>query len=363
THEYNAHYQRTLNKNLRGEVGVKYTQFTQHQLYTYADQNDSTDAFDFTYRENFGAPYTLLRGNWEKWNIEAGLRYERTSGLARQAQTERQIHFDNLFPTLHLNHNLKKWQVGLSYAKKIQRLGASRLNPGLIYEGPVTLESGNLNLSPEIRHEMEMRMSNRSQWNFTLAWTQTQNGFVTIPSEDPHHPLLFQSVNLAYQQNWSGNLYFQLHPWKAVRIIANTKLAYVTAQGEEFDLDLHAWNIASNISGIIHLPQDFRLEPSLILSGPRNFAYTTIDGFASLSFAIKKSLWKQKAQLTLSVSDLLGTAKVDSRDFYGLGQEIIHPALLNGRQVQLRFSYQFQTGNQFAQKRKRAQDFQDTRTK
>ncbi|MEO1418187.1 MAG: outer membrane beta-barrel protein [Bacteroidota bacterium] len=361
-HEYNAHYQRAIGEHIQGELGAKYTFFTQDQIYAYQDQNDSTDAFDFQYKENFWAPYAMLSGFWNKWSVEGGLRYENTDGLASNAQTERKISYDYFFPTLHLNHDLKKWQVGLSYAKKIQRLGAGILNPGLLYEGPVTLGTGNLNIAPEIRHEMEMRLSNRSQWSFTLAWNQTQNGFVTIPSEDPNNPLVFQSVNLRYQQNWSGNLYFQLKPWDKVRIISNTRLSYVLAKGDDFDLNLNAWNIASSIYSLISLPKDIRLEPSLNLFGPSNFGYTETDGFVNFSLSLKKPLWKRKGQVSLAISDVFGTAKVGTREFYGADQEIINPALLNGRQVQLRFSYRFNTGYQFSQKGKRAKSFQDSRT-
>ncbi|MEL6626341.1 MAG: outer membrane beta-barrel protein [Bacteroidota bacterium] len=361
-HEYSAHYQRTLSDHLRGELGAKYTYFQQNQLYAYQDQNDSTDAFDFRYQESFWAPYAMLSGNWKKWNIEGGLRYENTSGLASNDQTERIVNYDYFFPTLHLNHNLEKWQVGLSYAKKIQRLGAGRLNPGLLYEGPVTLNAGNLNLFPEIRHEMEMHVSDRSQWRFTLAWSQSQNGFMTIPSADPENLLIFQNINLRFQQNWSGNLYFQLKPWNKVRIISNTQLSYILAKGDDFDLNLNAWNIASSIYSLISLPKDIRLEPSLNLFGPSSFGYTETDGFVNLAFSLKKALWKRKAQVSLTASDVLGTAKVGSRELYGTEQEIINPALLSGRQIQIQFSYRFNTGYQFSQKGKRAKSFQDSRT-
>ncbi|MEO0641228.1 MAG: hypothetical protein AAFY70_15960, partial [Bacteroidota bacterium] len=86
------------------------------------------------------------------------------------------------------------------------------------------------------------------------------------------------------------------------------------------------------------------------------------DGFVNLAFSLKKALWKRKVQVSLTASDVLGTAKVGSRELYGTEQEIINPALLSGRQIQIQFSYRFNTGYQFSQKGKRAKSFQDSRT-
>lgn len=152
---------------------------------------------DFDYTENTQSFYlNLNRQLSEKWQAQAGIRYEntQTKGITTspdlsQNQTNT-FDYNQWFPTAYLLYTPNEnHSFSANYNKRIGRPDFWSLNPFKWYFSPYLIVEGNPFLQPSFTDNFELNYNYKENLSFKLYYAHTSNGNYQIPlidfSEDP----------------------------------------------------------------------------------------------------------------------------------------------------------------------------------
>ncbi len=159
-------YSNDINDKYTLEAGAKY------QYNTFSSSNAATKKFaddevydslltnSFSYHENFYAAYASMRMSLsDKWEAQAGLRYEDFAYLGEAASVEDEIEvtYRNLFPTVYLSYRASdksSWQW--NYSRRVNRPRFWHLFPYVNVSDPLNTRIGNPALQPEFINISEL---------------------------------------------------------------------------------------------------------------------------------------------------------------------------------------------------------------
>lgn len=131
---------------------------------------DESRSFLFNYDQNVYAAYTSYNFFVKKFNLVAGMRFERTEidgdGALRDGTVDPETEavladfpfsYDNWLPNFAISRSLKNFRtVKLSYSKRIQRPSLYYINPFRNTTDFANLVIGNPQLSPELTDQVEL---------------------------------------------------------------------------------------------------------------------------------------------------------------------------------------------------------------
>lgn len=222
-------YVNPLKKGAKWEAGAKASFVSSDNDAKFFDvssgtpQNDVNKTNHFLYHENNLAAYINFMKEFKKFNIQIGLRGERTD-----IETEQKIgnvKFDSnyfqLFPSAFFNYKLKEDKtLGISVSRRIDRPGYGQLNPFLFLIDVTTYATGRPGLLPQLTWSYELSYTVKNL-NFTLGYSHTTNNqniaiakfrdvFPNIPSEE--------NVTVQIPINLESSDYFGLTVSAPVRI-------------------------------------------------------------------------------------------------------------------------------------------------
>ena len=133
-------------------------------------------------KENNMAGFAQITQQWDKFGLQAGLRYEHVKfnyWEDGQAKTDQSKTYNNLFPSISLDAELGKTQWTLSYTGKTQRPSYEDLDGTISYVNPLLVENGNPYLSPMKIHTIELNGAWESFfWN--LSYTHTKDAVLNV---------------------------------------------------------------------------------------------------------------------------------------------------------------------------------------
>src|SRR5205823_9226484 len=109
-------------------------------------QNDENKTNHFFYQEYNNAGYINLSKEYKKFNMQIGLRGEKTDVSTHQIKGDikSSLSYFQLFPSAFFNYKIKDDQtLGVSVSRRIQRPGYADLNPFLFLIDVTTYSTGN----------------------------------------------------------------------------------------------------------------------------------------------------------------------------------------------------------------------------
>lgn len=278
---------------------------------------------------------------WEKprYEIESGIRAEQTYVFYELDPVN--IYYDQndayqyfeLYPNIrftlkpHPRHGLS-----LFYNRRVDRPGEPELRVFPKYDDPELLKVGNPYLRPQFTQNFELAY--RYSWEKGSAFFSTyyriiDNPFTRVNSIDTSS-VQYDIVNRIYQNVGSGNqagLEFLFshqfsEVWKfsgSFNLYQNTINAFT---GEllfpyirPFSIDKTqstTWDI--KFQNQFQLSEDWQIQIAYLYYAPFNIPQGRQLSRASLDFGIKKSLWNQKGEITISANDLFNQ--------FGIRQEL-----------------------------------------
>lgn len=119
----------------------------------------------YRYREHNYALYASYDKNWNKLNVQLGLRLEhlRIAPVSElNPERNHKCHYTNLFPNLMLNYTLnaeKGHNVNISYTRTMSSPSMADLNPRIVWENEYTYHTGNPYLEPTFGHVADLRFN------------------------------------------------------------------------------------------------------------------------------------------------------------------------------------------------------------
>lgn len=321
-------------------------------------QADAGRSNRFNYQENIAAAYTNVGKQGQKFNWQLGLRAEQTQVKGKSTDlygaelNKPDTTYVGLFPTAYLQYNLKpNHQLGFSYNRRLSRPAYQDMNPFVWQIDPYTSERGNPYLRPAYTHAAEISYTYQYAASISLGYSRTTNLVNTVARQEGIQAYT-QPQNLNQQDNVSlnVNLPLPIKSWWEGYVWLGVWHNQFRSQLADAQLNAGAFGGGCYVSQQFTLKQGYGLEASFWAQFPTRDGVFENKGIASASIGAKKSLWKDKATLKISVNDLFHTQRwAQSVDFGSVRGSMRNT--WESQNVAVSFSWKF--GNQQLKTRNR----------
>jgi len=255
-----------------------------------------------------------------KFGFLAGLRAEQAFITSHLTNTDSVIpnNYFKIYPTLHLSYDVNENnELQLSYSHRVNRPEGDELNPFPEYADPLNLRIGNPHLKPEDIHSLEAGYSfkrNHTTLIATLYDRYTYNGKTSITRYLNDSVLLTTRENLSKSNSAGLELILSSEIGKSTTLNLSTNtyynridassLGYTTAKSN------FVWNITLNGNTRITKTTVFQLNSNYISTRLTPQGKMLPAFFVNMG--IRQDLWKRKASLILTVSDVFNTLRNNS---------------------------------------------------
>ena len=272
---------------------------------------DPSSSSEYEYKNSILAGYGEYAGNFNKFGVKAGIRYEYTwqdveyhLGNGQDFSTS----YGSLVPTASLQYTLGAGSnFGLTYNMRISRPGISYLNPYVDKTNPIALTYGNPDLDVEKAHNISLvynMFTPKLMLNLNLHHNFTDNGISQYSFYDSDNLMNTTYGNVVKSHQTGMNAYVNYLLTKNTRIFFNGGLNYIDLRSDALGQSNNGWT-ANIMAGVQQtLPWDLKLSAFAIASTKSYTLQGWSGGFNLLTASLSKSLLKDK--LNLSVSALTG---------------------------------------------------------
>ncbi len=304
--------------------------------------SDPNFSNELDYKEYVNAAYSQLGSKFDKFSILGGLRMEASDiGIelvnTNEVSTKKYVDW---FPSLFLGYEFSETeQLTLSYSRRLRRPRSRFINPFPSRSSNTNLFQGNPDLDPTYTNAFDIgylkrwdKISvttsayyNRSTGVFQFI-TQERGDFVEIDNpDDPLNPVIVPvqvrtPINLATDSRYGMEFTSTYTPKRNWRLTWNLNLfqrqlrgdyTYVDFQNntisQNFDADNFTW--FTRFSGKLPLPGKIDFQTNVFYRGPTENAQSKSKGILSTNLAFSKDVVKDKATVSLNVSDLFNSRK------------------------------------------------------
>lgn len=340
------------------QAGGKYTYYRMQSdaLYEYEKEHrwlkNDRESFHIDYNEQIVALYGIMRANFNRWSIVAGLRgeYTRTESDGTKLGKD----YFSLFPNLNLSYRIEKTGkhslIG-QYARKISRPSFWQLNPQRNQISDYTYQTGNPYLNPSYTHDINLTFVAWYKYTLTagmnLNTDEIQQNFLS----DPNDPDLIIINHINYKETkqfyLSLNTPLQLAKWWE----ANTNLFYMAWEQRvttDAPVRLHHM-FTAYASTTFTLPAKFYIDLWWSYHNRIKMGNAVIGSAHTVNGSLKKR-FGERFTLTLAVSNIfnskqdVGASNEQFDRIYRLNQ------FWNDRKIQFNFVWNFKSGKAFRQR-------------
>ena len=285
-------------------------------------------AFYATYARTFGA-----------WAMLVGLRPEITTTESQLVTTGQNIpnDYSRIYPSLHLAYRLgetQEWQ--LNYSHRIHRPDTEDLNPFPEALDPFTLRAGNPYLQPEDIHSIETGYSYRqgdTSFTATGYYRYTYRGFTNLTTNLGNGILLNTRENLAVNRASGLELTANADVGGHLTLNFSSNTFFNTIDASNLGYSSNKSDLSWLAKGGVTL----RLTPATQLQLNANYASArlTPQGERRPTFVanagLRHDLWRKKAALVLTVSDLCNSLKEE----YLINTPLLHEDITRRRSARI----------------------------
>jgi len=313
--------------------------------------SDPNFSNELNYKEYVNALYTQIGSKFDKFNALAGLRMEASDIGIELVNTNDVTNkkYTNWFPSIFLGYEFSETeQLTLSYSKRLRRPRSRFINPFPSRSSNTNLFQGNPNLDPTYTDAYDfgyLKRWDKVTFNTSIYLnnsngvfqfiTQETGDFVQIdnPAFDdtvPSGPNNLETIdipvqartpiNLANDKRYGLEFTTAYTPKRNWRLTWNLNVfqqqlrgdyAYENSQGEQITQNFDADNLTwfTRVSAKIPLPGKIDFQTNLFYRGPSQNAQSKNKGILSTNLAFSKDVIKDKATLSLNVSDLFNSRK------------------------------------------------------
>lgn len=310
-------------KNGKLEVGAKYTVRKIDDDYAVEQYNETTSEWEYIpgfvnlvlFEENVSAGYLMFGNKVNKFSYQLGVRAEHTYLLTDLTTTKERNERDyfNLFPTTHLNYELKKGtSFQVSYSRRIQRPRHWWLLPFFNFSDSRNNFSGNPNLNPEFTDSYEvgyLKNWTRGSLLSSVYYRYTTNNITRITTSDSTGITQRRPVNLgvkdAFGVEFSGS--YELVKWWDLRGSFNFYREII--QGEYLDVnygsDAYVWSTRLNSKW--EIKKKVNLQASFNYRAPQQSPQGRTRSRYSLDAGFSFDMLKGNGTLAFNVKDVFNT--------------------------------------------------------
>lgn len=292
----------------------------QLNFYMIEDDNKIRDpkrSNHFIYTEHIYAAYANFNAKLsEVWNVQAGLRAEKTVAEGESVTLNQNTPRDytNLFPSIFIQQKVSdNYQISYNYSRRIDRPRYDNLNPFIFYLDPYTWATGNPYLRPQYTHSFELKQTLKNNYNLILGYAVTEDFMAEIPEQNNEDKTtIFSQRNVDDFKNLSATLVapIQINPkWGMNNNIVFAYQKYTTILDETPIENNEMFYMAQTTNNFL-LPKDIKFELSAAYQGPLAYGLYKIESQWWIDAGIKKSFMEDKLDVSFNVTDIFRTRQV-----------------------------------------------------
>ncbi len=307
------------------EAGAKVSFIRSDSRIDYFDVNGTEPPFDlalsdeFRYEEDIYAAYLSLNKNWEKWSFKLGLRAEQTNVDARSVTLDslnNQDYFE-LFPSFFLLHKVNENQsLSFDYSRKLRRPKYNDLNPFRYFLNENDFREGNPNLRPHFSHNFNLNYTINDTYFIDLYYRDNGNYISNLSFQDNENQTLrevrqnvLESISYGLDFTVGRNIlpFWYLYSYFSLFYEEETFLA-LESEEETFTNDVTGVYLYMN--NYLTISKDGSLKGEVAfnyLSGFLDGSFTLSERII-LNLGLRKSLWNNKAVVSIVAEDLFKRA-------------------------------------------------------
>ncbi len=272
---------------------------------------DPSSSSEYEYKNSILAGYGEYAGNFNKFGVKAGLRYEYTwqnveyhLGNGEDFKKD----YGTLVPSASLQYTISQGSnLGLTYNMRISRPGISYLNPYVDKSNPIALTYGNPELDVEKSHNISLvynLFTPKLMVNLNLHHNFVDNAISQYSFYDSDNLLNTTYGNIVQRHQTGMNGYVNYLVTKNTRLFFNGSLNYLDLKSDALEQNNSGWTFNAMVGLQQTLPWDLKLSAFAITSTKNYTLQGWSGGFNLLTASLSKSLLKDK--LNLSVSAMMG---------------------------------------------------------
>lgn len=296
------------------------------------------------------ANYTMHKGSF---GLNAGLRGEFVYDKISFSQNEAN-NFDrkglDLIPTVGLSYAVENnQQMSLTYKMRPIRPSIWMLNPYRSQPTPYELSFGNPRLESEQHHGVEASytlFSNNYYLNLNAGYTQTNNAVMPVRYWSTEEPevLCCTYDNVGKHRVPGFNFWANWRPLMSLSLLLHGNFKYHLFDYDAQDIHQRHWENLLMASIDVTLPKSWFLGASWYCNTNPPMLYTTYSYDHSYRFYVKKNLWDNRLDLTLTVNHPFSRYLRFETKTWGEGFEQSQVNKIQSRSVGLKLTYNFHSG-------------------
>lgn len=340
-----------LNLEIGGKVSMVETANRTLFEYQNGEQwiNQTDRSNDFMYSEDVWATYINGSGNIGTLMVQAGVRMEHTESEGESITLGEVVprSYTDFFPSISLSKSInEKHNLSFTYSRRLERPNYKDLNPFENYLDQYTFEKGNPLLNPQYSNSFGLNYAMGRQLFVALNYSHTKDAITEVIEQLSAENKTFQTI-----QNLEDNNTLSL-TLSAPRVWTEwwtSRLNYTTFYNDfksaipSGTLDNSGVAHMFNLNNELKLPGDWAMEVTGRFQTAMTFGLFEIDPQGSLDVGFSRSLFDNRANLKIGVSDIFRTRNsrvtIDQDDI-----NLIVDQRNDTRRVSVSFSYRF--GNQ-----------------
>lgn len=312
---------------------------------------DRQQSDNFLYDENIYAAYFSLAKDWTRWSVKGGLRGEytdRTGDSRSMAQIDNREYFE-LFPTFYLQHSFNdNHSLTFDYSRRIQRPRYESLNPFRYYLTEFDFNSGNPDLRAAISNNFTLGYALKNEYFFDLYYRDSGETPQTLSFQDNENRLIRRvSMNLLESESYGLDITHgrSVASWwytYAYISLFHEERSFVAIESGNVPVTLEIDGFYGSLYNNFTISKDgtFTAETSLTYVSDWLTGSYKMDPMTTLSIGLRKTLWNNRAEVTINVEDALDETNTWLRSRY-LNQDNGYFPRPETRYVRFGFKYNF----------------------
>ncbi len=345
---FKADYGDVISERVKWEAGAKSSFTNADNNLTYYNWLNDQWAFDdmtsnhFRYKEQIHAGYINWSFEWDKFNLQAGLRGEYTQTIGNQLTTGDIFtrNYLQLFPNLAISRQLTDQQtIQASYSRRIERPNYGSLNPFRMFRDPSLYYEGNPYLKPELTQNINLNHILKGKYTTTLSYSRTTDVITWISGQNDATNTTFETPqNLPSLVNYGASFTAQLNYtgwWSATNFINVFRNEYDLGDSKNEQL-----SFSVNTQNSFTLGKGFSAELNAYYNSKAVYGIMTERAYYAVAAALQKTILKDKGSLKLAVNDIFQTQNYRHETRYqniNMNSKI----WLDSRRAILSFTYRF----------------------
>lgn len=305
----------------------------------------------FNYEETLLAGYVNFSKDWEKWKLRLGFRGEQTEAEGNSislSQIKEYSYFD-LLPNLSLNYIPNQdHSITFSYKRSIERPRYDLLNPFSYFINENNFTTGNPDLQASTSERYSINYLVEGRYSFEVYYRTSENPIEVLSFQNNENRFL-RSISANMLDKTGYGLEFlhgtSLKSWWYYQMylsLFHEENTFLALESNNQQVTVQADGFFTQIYNGFTISKDRTFTADLTLTHLTGLPYGTylMDPFTTVSLGARKSLWKNRASLSLTVNDIFDTTNRKLQaDF--LNQKNSYFAIQETQYVQLGFTYNF----------------------